>query len=203
MIKKTCCSRFSLYKFVQLKFFWTQFKNLQGPCSLRPCISRPYCNRKVRVGTFLKQIQKYIDPDEQRGFFLTDARVWCDQHPITDPCCHPCLSFFLLKEKLRSKISQRKIAFSAFCTALCIRQFTICIKVHFLYDFFKVDIWLAWQEKYNLLLVLKVGPEYCNLNWSQVCIWMSWVQVICFDSRSGESPNSFFFSAHNLWSLTF
>ena len=44
MIKKPCCSRFSLHKFVHLKFFWTQFKNvhLPSPCSLRPCISRPY-----------------------------------------------------------------------------------------------------------------------------------------------------------------
>ena len=35
---KTC-------KNVHLKYFWTQFKNvhLRGPCSLRPCISRPYC----------------------------------------------------------------------------------------------------------------------------------------------------------------
>ena len=34
-----------LHKFVQLKYFWIQFKNvhLQGPCSLRPCFSRPYC----------------------------------------------------------------------------------------------------------------------------------------------------------------
>jgi hypothetical protein len=34
---KTC-------KNVHLKYFWTQFKNvhLRGPCSLRPCISRPY-----------------------------------------------------------------------------------------------------------------------------------------------------------------
>ena len=46
MIKKSCCSRFSLHKFVHLKYLWTQFKNvhLQGPCSLRPCISRPYCS---------------------------------------------------------------------------------------------------------------------------------------------------------------
>ena len=46
MIRKPCCSRFSLHKFVHLKFFWTQFKNvhLRGPCSLRSCISRPYCN---------------------------------------------------------------------------------------------------------------------------------------------------------------
>ena len=49
MIRKPCCSRFSLHKFVHLKFFWTQFKNvhLQGPCSLRPCISRPYCILKL------------------------------------------------------------------------------------------------------------------------------------------------------------
>ena len=45
MIRKPCCSRFSLHKFVHLKYFWTQFKNvhLRGPCSSRPCISRPYC----------------------------------------------------------------------------------------------------------------------------------------------------------------
>ena len=42
MIRKPCFSRFSLHKFVHLKFFWTQFKNvhLRGPC-----ISRPYCNQ--------------------------------------------------------------------------------------------------------------------------------------------------------------
>ena len=46
MMKKLRCSRFLLHKLVQLKYFWTQFKNvhLQGPCSLRPCILRPYCN---------------------------------------------------------------------------------------------------------------------------------------------------------------
>ena len=45
MIRKPCFSRFTLHKFVHLKFFWTQFKNvhLRGPCSSRPCISRPYC----------------------------------------------------------------------------------------------------------------------------------------------------------------
>ena len=34
---------------MHLKFFWTLFKNMhcQGPCSLRPCISRPYCNAPV------------------------------------------------------------------------------------------------------------------------------------------------------------
>ena len=51
MIRKLCCSRFSLHKFIHLKFFWTQFKNvyLRGPCSLRPCISRPYCRPKVSL----------------------------------------------------------------------------------------------------------------------------------------------------------
>ena len=44
-IKKLCSLRLALHKFVHLKFFWTLFKNVhcQGPCSLRPCISRPYC----------------------------------------------------------------------------------------------------------------------------------------------------------------
>ena len=30
---------------MHLKNFWTQFKimHCQGPCSLRPCVSRPYC----------------------------------------------------------------------------------------------------------------------------------------------------------------
>ena len=47
-IKKTCKNvqnRAKLCKNVHLKYFWTQFKNvhLRGPCSLRPCISRPYC----------------------------------------------------------------------------------------------------------------------------------------------------------------
>lgn len=40
----TAHARFSPEKFVHLKFVWTQLKNLhlRGPCSLRPCISRPY-----------------------------------------------------------------------------------------------------------------------------------------------------------------
>ena len=43
--QKTVLLKVLIHKFVQLKCFWTQFKNvhLQGPCSLRPCISRPYC----------------------------------------------------------------------------------------------------------------------------------------------------------------
>ena len=41
MIRKSCCSRFLLHKFIHLKYFWTQLKNvhLRGPCGLRPCIS--------------------------------------------------------------------------------------------------------------------------------------------------------------------
>ena len=45
MDQKTVLLKVALHKFVHLKFFWTQFKNmhLRGPCSLRLCISRPYC----------------------------------------------------------------------------------------------------------------------------------------------------------------
>ena len=41
-------------KNVHLKVFWTLFKNVhcQGPCSLRPCISRPYCNC-ISIACFL------------------------------------------------------------------------------------------------------------------------------------------------------
>ena len=42
---KTCKKRAKTCKNVHLKCFWTLFKNVhcQGPCILRPCISRPYC----------------------------------------------------------------------------------------------------------------------------------------------------------------
>ena len=45
LLKKTCISSNNLSKNVHLKVFWTLFKNVhcRGPCSLRPCISRPYC----------------------------------------------------------------------------------------------------------------------------------------------------------------
>ena len=43
--KKPCSIRFSLHKSMYFKVFWTQLEtvHLQGPCSLRPCSSRPYC----------------------------------------------------------------------------------------------------------------------------------------------------------------
>ena len=49
--KKPCSLRFSLHKFVHLKLFGNLLKNVhcQGPCSLRPCISRPYCNFKKSI----------------------------------------------------------------------------------------------------------------------------------------------------------
>ena len=45
---KTC-------KNVHLKCFWILFKNVhcQGPCILRPCISRPYCRKKYFSGSQL------------------------------------------------------------------------------------------------------------------------------------------------------
>ena len=47
-IKKRVSQEHSFFKNVQkcaLQNFWTLFKNehLRGPCSLRPCSSRPYC----------------------------------------------------------------------------------------------------------------------------------------------------------------
>ena len=56
MIKKPCCSRFLLHKFLQLKYFWPLFKNvhLQDPCSLRPCISRPYCTKVDSLGSLFE-----------------------------------------------------------------------------------------------------------------------------------------------------
>ena len=53
MIKKSGSSRFSLHKSVHLKFFLDPVKNvhLQGPCSLRPCISRPY-GTWYQIGTY-------------------------------------------------------------------------------------------------------------------------------------------------------
>ena len=47
-VQKTCKNvqkRAKSCKNVHLKCFWTLFKNVhcQGPCILRPCISRPYC----------------------------------------------------------------------------------------------------------------------------------------------------------------
>ena len=80
MIKKPCCSRFLLHKFVQLKYFWTQFKNvhLQGPCSLRPCISRPYYDTWswlafVRFWRHPKDISKLTDLSLQSVLFRLHA----------------------------------------------------------------------------------------------------------------------------------
>ena len=47
-VQKTCKNvqkRSKTFKNVYLKCFWTLFKTVhcQGPCILRPCISRPYC----------------------------------------------------------------------------------------------------------------------------------------------------------------
>ena len=53
---KTCKKRAKTCKTcknVYLKFFWTLFKNVhcQGPCILRPCISRPYCTLSVDLSS--------------------------------------------------------------------------------------------------------------------------------------------------------
>ena len=45
----TVFTRFSPDKTVYLKSFWSQLEtvHLQGPCCLRPCSLRPYCNVKI------------------------------------------------------------------------------------------------------------------------------------------------------------
>ena len=75
MIKKPCCSRFLLHKFIQLKYFWTLFKNvhLQGPCSLKPCISRPYC-----IPNRFEPVLNCTD------LTLTGARFWTGSKEIWD-----------------------------------------------------------------------------------------------------------------------
>ena len=83
---KTCISSTHLSKQcaktcknVHHKYFWTQFKNvhLQGPCSLRPCCSRPYCNEltncfvlscfcflflEVKITIVIQMYKKNTDP---------------------------------------------------------------------------------------------------------------------------------------------
>ena len=58
---KTCKNvqkRAKMCKNVHLKCFWTLFKNVhcQGPCSLRPCISRPYCTQKFSDPTRVHKV---------------------------------------------------------------------------------------------------------------------------------------------------
>ena len=73
MIKKTCCSRFLLHRFVQLKFLWTQFKTmlLQGLCSLRPCISRPYCS--IFLSCLVSSHLKYLNLQFNTQVHWTDG----------------------------------------------------------------------------------------------------------------------------------
>ena len=55
-ISKIRVSKEKMSKNVHLKFFWTQFKivHCRGPCSLRPCISRPCCINQNQVSTLKK-----------------------------------------------------------------------------------------------------------------------------------------------------
>ena len=76
-MKKPCCSRFSLNKFVHLKCFWTQFKNMHlgGPCNLRPCISRLYCRwillyRSKSICTYVSKIMVIVTWVLSLSFFL-------------------------------------------------------------------------------------------------------------------------------------
>ena len=77
MIKRTCCSRFSLHIFVHLNFFWTQFKNLhlRGPCSLRLCISRPYCTLTAQIYMFAHWTKNVAHQRTSTGLPLTLSPV--------------------------------------------------------------------------------------------------------------------------------
>ena len=96
MIRKPCCSRFSLHKFVHLKYFWTQFKNvhLQGPCSLRPCISRPYCIQHVVYVIKNRPVSPKMFTNERlftiQAFTIT--RVHCIASLLSSTCA--LTSFF-------------------------------------------------------------------------------------------------------------
>ena len=71
LLKKTFISSNNLLKNVLLKVFWTIFKNVhfRGPCSLRPCILRPYCNHEV-VRKNSKLLGHHFDAEQSYSTFL-------------------------------------------------------------------------------------------------------------------------------------
>ena len=107
MIRKPCCSRFSLHKFVHLKFFWTQFKNvhLQGPCSSRLCISRPYCIYCVAIYLF-DFFQIVLNALVLKFIFYEKATKFCEIFTL--------LLSYVLPVKSTEKISQNFVAFSEY-----------------------------------------------------------------------------------------
>ena len=104
MLRKPCCSRFSLHKFVHLKFFWTPFKNmhLRGSCSSRPCISRPYCTQNENCVYGYQQYQYLAACTHPR---------WPNQ--VGSP--HSSISFFLdtiygiIHSKMSEQFKKKKI----------------------------------------------------------------------------------------------
>ena len=86
--KKPCRLRFSLHQFVHLKVFWTLFKNVhcQGPCSLRPCISRPYCIIKI------EHLCVYISLYHWRSVYL---KIWKGNVKCTNLFCYEIIFLFV------------------------------------------------------------------------------------------------------------
>ena len=66
--QKNVQKRAKMCKNVHLKYFWTQFKSVhqRGPCSLRPCILRPYCITKV-----VQQVSFYRNSSPQDLYTMT------------------------------------------------------------------------------------------------------------------------------------
>ena len=78
--QKMCSLRFSLHKFVHIKFFWTLFKNVhcQGSCSLRWCISRPYSSHFALHSFHIESnLSAEIDSLVQYARVLSRWKVYC------------------------------------------------------------------------------------------------------------------------------
>ena len=92
--QKPCSLRFSLHKFVHLKIFWTLFKNVhcQGPCSLRPRISRPYCSLVNVPGHYLRKYGTYFELSRCPTYltkptsFSPEALVTFPKFPLRRDC---------------------------------------------------------------------------------------------------------------------
>ena len=97
-VQKTCKNvqkRAKTFKNVHLKGFWTLFKNVhcQGPCILRPCISRPYCinhgHEKKIFCVFFSKI--YIHRDKgicYHCFMEVSYKLWCMNEWIISYCLY-------------------------------------------------------------------------------------------------------------------
>ena len=87
--QKTVLLKALLHKFLHLKLFLTQFKNvhLRGPYSLRPCISRPYCILNCEDTCFLatKKSKDLYSPFILKKQYLHDLCLTQKSGTFTKP----------------------------------------------------------------------------------------------------------------------